>query len=248
MEQLLCKLRNYSRYLEMEDSVPYWESQIPELEDRIAEMQWNLKQKELELLQLKEPNFIQRVFGRAEQKKENLNRQIREIRSAHMAATWDLEGLQKKIEAGKREMEILAGSGEAYEEAKARTILTTGEESLLLMEQITAFAPLALETAWHVLETLEEARSWMQRDAQTTRAIPGSRRMELLYRAQDQSRLLLKILAALPEGITSPGSRLEHLYDYIGGVTSEFKQLDRLETVQEQIRTVRNQLKLLLGA
>ena len=107
--------------------------------------------------------------------------------------------------------------------------------------------PLALETAWHVLETLEEARPWLRRDAQTTRAIPGSRRMELLYRAQDQSRLLRKILAALPEGTADPCPRLENLYDYICGATSEFKQLDRLETIQIQLRTLRNQLKLLLG-
>ena len=71
--------------------------------------------------------------------------------------------------------------------------------------------------------------------------------MELLYRAQDQSRLLLKILAALPEGAADPCTRLENLYDYICGATSEYKQQDRLETVQIELRTLRNQLKLLIG-
>jgi peptidyl-tRNA hydrolase len=56
-----------------------------------------------------------------------------------------------------------------------------------------------------------------------------------------------KFLAAMPEGVTSEGSSFENLYGYICGVTSEFKQLDRLEQAQEQLRTVRNQLKLLLG-
>lgn len=247
MDELLKKMKDYSRFLELEDNIPYWESQMPELEDRIEEMKWNRQQKEVELLQLKEPNFFQRMFGRAEEKKEILSRQIREITAAHSGAVWELEDLQKKLREGKQELATLADSGKAYEAAKAEATLSPGQESRLLMEQITAFAPLALETAWHVLETLEAARPWMRRNAQTTRAIPGSRRMELLYRAQDQSRLLLKILAALPEGAADPCTGLENLYDYICGATSEFKQIDRLETVQIQLRTLRNQLKLLIG-
>ena len=58
MEELLIKLRDYSRLLELEDSIPYWEAQIPELKDRIEEMKWNLQQKELELLQWSNPNFF----------------------------------------------------------------------------------------------------------------------------------------------------------------------------------------------
>ena len=178
MDALLTKLRNYSRFLELEDNIPYWESQIPELEERIEELKWNKRQKELEMLQVKEPNVFQRLFGRAEEKKELLNKQIREITAAHTAASWDLEGLQKKLREGKQELEILRDSQKAYEDAKAESVLSPGQESRLLMEQITAFAPLALETAWHVLETLEAARPWMRRDAQTTRAIHGSRRMD----------------------------------------------------------------------
>jgi hypothetical protein len=85
MEDLIKKLRDYSRFLELEDSIPYWESQIPELKYRLEEMKWNQQQKEMELLNLKEPNFFQRTFGRAEEKKERINRQIREISSAKTA-------------------------------------------------------------------------------------------------------------------------------------------------------------------
>jgi len=244
MDDLLKKLNNYSRFLELEDSIPYWESQIPELQERISEMKWNLQQKELELLQLKEPNFFQRMFGRAEETKEKLSKQIREITAARSAAQWELEGLEKQIEAGKQELESLAGSGEAYEAAKKEAVLTCAQESRLMMEEITAFAPLALETAWRALTALEDARPWMR----STRVMAeGSRKMEHLYRAQDCSRRLLKILAALPEGAASPGAKLENPYDYICGATSEYKQMDRLENVQEQLRTVRTQLKLLLG-
>jgi len=244
MDELLKKMKDYSHFLELEDSVPYWQSQIPELQDRLEEMKWNQQQKELELLQLKEPNFFQRMFGRAEEKKELLSRQIREITSARTAAQWELEGLEKQIEAGKQDLEALADSREAYEAAKRETVLTPAQESRLLMEQITAFAPLALETAWRALTALEDARPWIRSNRVM---MEGSRKMELLYRAQDYSRRLLKILAALPEGAADPCTRLENLYDYICGATSEYKQQDRLENVQIELRTLRNQLKLLLG-
>ena len=244
MEDLIKKLHAYSRFLELEDSIPYWESLIPELEDRIEELKWNKQQKELEMLQLKEPNFLQRLFGRAEEKKELLSRQIREITAAHSAAIWELEGLQKNLQEGKRELATLTDSRKDYEDAKAESMLSPGQESHLLMEQITVFAPLALETAWRALTTLEDARPWMR----SNRAMAdGSRKMELLYRAQDYFRRLLKILAALPEGAADPCTGLENLYDYICGATSEYKQLDRLENVQIELRTLRNQLKLLLG-
>lgn len=244
MEDLIQKLRDYSRFLELEDSIPYWESLMPELADRIEELKWNKQQKELEMLQLKEPNFFQRVFGRAEEKKELLCKQIREITAAQSAAIRELEDLQKKCQEGQRELITLADSGKVYEDTKAECVLSPGQESLLLMEQISAFAPLALETAWRALMALEDARPWIR----SNRAmVNGTRKMELLYRAQDHSRRLRKILAALPEGAADPCTRLENLYDYICGATSEYKQQDRLENVQIELRTLRNQLKLLLG-
>ena len=244
MENLIGKLRAYSRFLELEDSIPYWESLMPELEDRIEELKWNKQQKELEMLQRKEPNFFQRLFGKAEEKKELLGKQIREITAAHSAAVWELEGLKKNVQEGKQELVTLQNSQKAYEDAKAESILSPGQESRLLMEQITAFAPLALETAWRALTVLEDARPWIR----SNRAmVEGSRKMELLYRAQDHSRRLLKILAALPEGAVAPYARLEYLYDDICGATSEYRQQNRLEDVQIELRTLRNQLKLLLG-
>jgi len=244
MDELLKKLKDYSRFLELEDSIPYWESQIPELQARISEMNWNLQQKELEQLQLKEPNFIQRMFGRAEEKKEKLSKQIREITSARTAAQWELESLKKQIETGKQELDALTGSGEAYEAARNGSVLSVAQESRLMMEQISTLTPLALETAWRALMVLEEARPWIRSNRVM---VDGSRKMELLYRAQDHSRRLLKILAALPEGAASPNGKLEHLYDYICGATSEYKQQDRLENVQIELRALRNQLKLLIG-
>ena len=247
MDELLKKLRAYSRQLELEDSIPYWEAQVPELKQRLEEMKWNLQQKELELLLLKEPNFFQRLFGRAEEKKELLAKQIREITAARTAAQWELDGLHKQMEAGRLELKALAGAREAYEAAKAAAVLTTAQESRLMMEEITALAPVALETAWRVLEALEDARPWMCADARTTRVSENNRKMECLGKAEAAAQRLCGILAVLPEGIADTGSYLKAPHAYIYGVTSEFKQLDRLELAQEQIRNIRNQLKLLLG-
>ena len=244
MEELVTKLQNYSRFLELEDNIPYWESRIPEMKDRLEEMKWNLQQKQLELLPLQEPSFFQRIFGRTEDKKEKLTHQIREITSSRMALQWELDSLEKKISEGKAELEMLAGSAEAYASAKAELVLTSAQEGRLMMEQITAFVPLALETAWRALMTLEDARPWIRSNRIL---VEGSRKMELLYRAQDHSRRLLKMLAALPEGAANPGIRLKNLYDYICGATSEYKQQDRLEDVQIELRDLRNQLKQLIG-
>ena len=116
-----------------------------------------------------------------------------------------------------------------------------------MMEEITAFAPVALETAWHVLMALEEARPWMSRDARTTRVGEDNRKMACLSKAEEAAARLRELLAVMPEGVATVGSYLRAPHDYIYGVTSEFKQLDRLERAQEQIRTIRTQLKLLLG-
>jgi hypothetical protein len=247
MEDLIKKLHAYSRYLELRDSIPYWEAQLPELKYRLEEMQWNQQQKETELLTLKEPNFFQRLFGRAEEKKERISKQIREISGAKTAAQWELEGLEKQIREGREELALLEDSRNHYEAAKAAAALSPAGESRLMMEQISAFAPVALETAWHVLMALEDARPWMSRDARTTGVGPDNRKMECLARAEAAAALLREILEALPEGIATVGSYLREPHDYIYGVTSEFKQLDRLERAQEQIRTVRTQLKLILG-
>lgn len=247
MEELLAKLRSYSHFLELEDSIPYWETQIPELRERMAEMKWNLRQKELDLLQWENPNLFQRVFGRAEEKKERFSQQIRELKSAQMAVQWELEGLEKKICRGKEELAALTDSREAYTSAKADLVLSSAQESRLIMEEISAFAPVALETANRALEALADARPWMQKDALSTRVGAENRKLECLYRAQDCTRRLLGILAVMPEGAADPGSSFENLYGYVCGTASEFKQLDRLNLAVEQVQTVRNQLRLLLG-
>ena len=243
MEELLKKMKNCSRLMELEGSIPYWESRIPELRNRIREMQWNLRQKEQALAACENPTLFQRLLGRAEEKKKLLNGQILQLTAARMAAQWELEGLEQEIGEGKRERLDLADSREVYAAARAEAILTPAQESRLMMEEISVFVPLAMETAWRILDALEEARPWMRRDT----VGQNSRKTECLGRAEEGARQLCDILSLLPEGIAPVGSYLSDPHAYLWDVNSEEEQLERLHRAQEQIRTLQNQLKLVLG-
>ena len=230
MEQLLEKLRAYSRFLELEDSIPYWEAQIPELENRITEMTWNLQQKEQSLLQLKQPGFFQRILGRAEEQQNKINKQIQEINAAKTAAQWDLDGLKKRVEAGKEERERLTGSGAVYEEAKINMVFTPAQESRLMMAELSAFAPAAMATAGRVLEALDAARLWMGQE---------SINVQVQQEVEAAANRLRDILSVLPEGVAPVGSFLR--------VPGKFLTSSGLDQAQEQIQQVINQLRLLLG-
>ena len=92
-----------------------------------------------------------------------------------------------------------------------------------MMEEITAFAPAAMEAAGRVLESLEMAE--LQRNQED---------------AEAAARRLLDILLLLPEGAAPVGSFLRTPRDYL--------QDDKgLCQAREQIQQVINQLRLLLG-
>ncbi len=225
MDTLLKKLHDFSRRLELEDSLPCWESQSRELCARISEMTENLQKKEQLLADLETPSFLQRIFGRADAEKEKCGRQIREITSARMAAQWEQKSLEQKIAEGKQELETLADSRAAYEAAKADTVFTPAQESRILMEEISAFAPAAMAAANRTLEALETAKLWLE----------GENRRN----AENAANRLREILSVLPEGVASVGSFLR--------APGDFLNANGLDQAQEQIQQVINQLRLLLG-
>ncbi len=237
MEELLRKLHDYSRLLELEDSLPYWEAQTREKKARIGEMTENLRGKELVLASQQNPKFFQRIFGQT--KKETLQKQIQEITAARTAAQWELSALEKRIAAGYRELEALQYSREAYAQAKAGCCLTPAQESRLLMAEISAFAPAAMVTAGRVLEALESAGFWMQQDRTNKLAA-----QEYISNAASASARLREILAVLPEGIATVGSYLRAPQSYFD---ENDNRQDRLHQAQEQVQNIVNQLKLLLG-
>lgn len=245
METLMEKLGKYGRFLELSDNVPYWESQIPALKERISELEWNRRGKEAELAGLQDPNFFQRIFGKVEEKKDKLHQQLSQATAAWNAARWELEALEKKIAEGIREIESLCASREEYETAKTEAVLSTAQESQLMMAELTAFTPAAIAAAERCLEALEDTRPWMRRDAVRTGVSEANQKMACLARAEENARRLVAILSIMPEGVASIGAYLRSPEGYVDAVTSEFKRLDRLNSAIDQVRETRNQLRML---
>ena len=234
MESLLRKLDSFSRQLELEDNLPYWEGQKAELQARISELKENKRKKERELGLLKEPNLFHKLLGKSEEKRGRFRKQIEEITAAQTAACWELESIIEKIESGEQELANLAGSWAAYEEAKTNVVLTPAQESRIMMAEITAFAPAALRTAERLLDNLENARFWIQKE---------NRDVTCLQDVESAANRLGDILSVLPEGVATIGSYLQSPVEYISGDDS----WNRLHQAQEQVRNVRNQLRLFLG-
>ena len=234
MEALLRKLDSFSRQLELEDNLPHWEGQKAELQARISELKENKRKKERELGLLKEPNLFHKLLGKSEEKRGRFRKQIEEITAAQTAACWELESIIEKIESGEQELANLAGSRAAYEEAKNNVVLTPAQESRIMMAEITAFAPAALRTAERLLDNLENARFWIQKE---------NRDVTCLQDVESAANRLGDILSVLPEGVATIGSYLQSPVEYISGDDS----WNRLHQAQEQIRNVSNQLRLLLG-
>lgn len=245
MEALTQLLKKYGRLLELEDNLPYWEAQRPELREKIRELKWNRDSKEVELLNLKSPNFFQRLFGGVEEKKDKLRQQLSQATAAWNAAKWELEALDKKIADGKQELESLTGCREAYEKARQEAVLTSIQEGQLMMEELAAFTPAAKAAAERVINALEEARPWMQQDAVRRGVSSQNRKMEFLALAAGSARQLTDILSIMPEGAASVGSYLRNPESYVTSVTSEYGQLDRLNNAIRQVRETRNQLGML---
>ena len=239
MEELLNKLKAYSRYLELEDSISHWEAQTRELKARIRELKTNRDNTESSLQRMENPGFFQRLFGGSGEKRERLQQQLSQANSAWAAAKWDLEELQQKLTAGKQEWETLAGSREAYVSAKEAAALDSAAESRLMMEELSAFAPLALTMAERTLASLQ--------NAQLLGAGVTEMKTELLNEAVKDALQLRELLQVLPEGCADIGGFLENPNGFLYATAAKFGQQNRLNMAAGQIQRVVNQLKAILG-
>lgn len=233
MDELLKKMKDFSRFLELEDSIPYWELRHQEQKSRIAEMEKNLQRKEQELQNVKTIPLL-RMIGRSAGKKKNLEEQIREIKAASAAVQWELETLEQKIRGGKQERQNLSGSRSAYEKAKNNVGLSPAQESLVMMAEISAFVPAALVTAERLQEMLSAAL-WIGQ---------GKQDSDFLNAVEETANRLRGILLVLPEGIAPVPGFLCNPHAYLNGDNRH----NQMGLAQEQIHRVINQLRLLLGA
>lgn len=239
MDDLLNKLKTYSRFLELKDSIPHWEAQTLELKARIRELKANRDNKESALQRMEQPGFFRRLFGGSSEKRERLQQQFSQANAAWAAAKWDLEELQQKLTAGKQEWETLTGSREAYISAKEAAILDSAAESRLMMEELSAFAPLALTMAERTLASLQ--------NAQLLDTGGSEMKTELLNEAVKDALQLRELLQVLPEGCADMGGFLENPNGFLYATAAKFGQQNRLNMAADQILRVVNQLKAILG-
>ena len=238
MDDLLKKLKQYSRYLELEDSIPYWESQVPELKAKIRELKTNRDNKEIDLQRMEKSGIFQRLFSGSTGKQERLKQQLSQSNAAWTAAKWELEQLEKKIAAGKQEHDALADSREVYIAAKQEAVRNAAQESRLIMEEIAAFAPLALTLAERTLQYLEEA------------LLLGATmevKTEFLNHAAENAKQLREILTIMPEGCADIGGYLLNPQGFIYATAAKYGHQNRMHLAAGQIRTVVNQLKAVIG-
>ncbi len=238
MDDLLKKLKQYSRYLELEDSIPYWESQVPELKAKIRELKTNRDNKEIDLQRMEKSGIFQRLFSGSTGKQERLKQQLSQSNAAWTAAKWELEQLEKKIAAGKQEHDALADSREVYIAAKQEAVRNAAQESRLIMEEIAAFTPLALTLAERTLQYLEEA------------LLLGATmevKTEFLNHAAENAKQLREILTIMPEGCADIGGYLLNPQGFIYATAAKYGHQNRMHLAAGQIRTVVNQLKAVIG-
>ena len=237
MQEYAVAVQELGRYLELEGWIPATEKTLREqqcsLRERKADKEW----KELNLLQWNEPGFFQRLLGRVQEKQEKARKEYNEAVAVYEIAKREMEALQFRLESAREEFDNLADAPQKY----IRLCEEYGEEA----EYRSVFVPAAIAAIRRAKADLEQARIWMQEDARYKGVRQQNRKMEFLSEAEAEVHHLGKILAYFPENTIKQGNYLKQPEGYITGVTSEFKQLDRLNLAQSQLSACLQELEKL---
>lgn len=230
-DQILC---NYARYLELEGSIPELEAQRKELLPEVRERKLDCDWKELELKNREKPGFFQRLLGNAEEKKEKAYFEYREALAAWEEGKRELAALEARLEEEGKQLQSLKESKAAYDRVSGDY---TAEQ------KIDVFGTAAVQAANRCIEALENARKWMRQDAVRKGVRADNRKMEFLALAEKNARQLKVILELIGMESVPVGTYLNYPDSYITNVTSEFKQLDRLEAAQNQVCACRDAIR-----
>lgn len=222
--------KRYGRYLYLEGKIPELEEQIGNVTEQVNVWKYDMNWRQIEVMKLEDPGFLERLLGRAERKKEKAVSELRESRATYEIAKRKQEELEFQLKQHKEELESLAGSREEYEQAGCP-------------KGVEAFLPAALEAAERCLGALNSMLPHARRDANFDRVLPGNRKMEFMQKAAENARTLTQVLALMPEGIVELGSYFQYPEQYITAVTTEYMQLDRVEMAMNQVREVRKKLR-----
>ena len=232
---VLQELKNYSRWLKLEASLPRLEEALAEAKALRIDAAGQVRVAQWELDRLERPGFFQRLKGDLEEKKTQAYREFRAAQVKHQNAQAEVEQRSQELEKAREERSALSGSWDAFLREKGNADLTDEEKQFL--------AGIGIGLANDCLDALEQARPWMQMDVRYTYVREDNRKLEFLGIARERSGRILAILEQLPEESVDIPQYLRSPDGFILGVTMEYKQLDRLNLAIDQIRGVRRQLK-----
>lgn len=230
------------------------ELQLPELENRYAELKETVADKKLErdwaiinAKNLEDPNFFQRLFTRVADKQEKAQTEAREASAAYEPVKRELDEVQYRLDSLRKSCEALSGSREIYKKARTEFLAAEDADNVrrLREQEIDAIRPVALEVVKMIRKALYAARGWMQKDMRPRYGYPVGRRMEFLHLADAYAEKLESLLMYFPEGSVVLGASMSEPSSYVHSVSTNLSQIDLLNIAIEQSQRVQAQIEAL---
>ena len=245
MDNVLKCLNAYVRQRELEKIIPELDRNLREGKSRLREAQLTLAQAQWELRKAEKGGFFQKLLGNQEEKIEKAHREYREAQTAEQKEKQSVQEAANALEKATQENAELTGSWETFLAEKQRYLAQGGDREAFAEMTTSVLAEQAVAEIGECLADLEEALPWMRADVRTTRISPDNRKLEFLGYAREHASITLTLLQQLPEGSVDIPGYLRNPDGFIMGVAMAYKQLDRMELAQTQLRELRNQLRQL---
>lgn len=242
MEEMIQRLKDHGRFLELEIL-------IPELKEKLTEGKRLLREAGLETAQnkwayskLEKGSFFQRLRGNWEKKKEAAWQNYRAAERREQEYGQAVSFWEEQLAQEQKELAALTGSLERYLQQREGYLLSGGDRDALLEAQKEQLAAIAAKEVDRCIAALEGAHGWMQEDAIRKGVGQENRKMEFLKRAGAHVENIKKLLPLLPEHTVEAPDYMRNPDGFILNYTSEFKQLDRLNLAVEQLRKLKKEI------
>ena len=243
MERIRIPLETYIRFRQLTAQLPQLEEQLKKEKYRAREAGLAAAGAKWELDRAEKGSFFQRILGKQEEEKEKAWKEYRRTQTEVAAAKQSMQTLEQQLEEARQEWKACCGSWEEYLLAKEGYIASGGDAAMLWkMEKPILIRVLLQELGW-CLSNLEEARCWMQEDVRRPYVREENRKLEFLGNARENAGYIRQMLTQFSDGCMEIPAYLNNPDGYILGVTMAYRQLDRLNFAQEQLRRLRRRLQ-----
>lgn len=243
MEKAVAMLRSFGRFRELETILPKKKQARKEENDRLREAGLNAAQAKWELDKAEKGGFFRRLMGKSEEKKELAYAKYREAMAQEQQAKQRVALLTMELEAMQQEYENCSGSWEIYLAEKEHCVAVGYAPEKWSDVLYPVLREFALWEIGECLDNLESARHWMQEDIRRQRVLEENRKLEFLGNARKHAQSILRLLEQLPEGSVEITNYLRDPDGFILNMTMLYKQLDKLNLAQDQLRRLRKQLQ-----